>query len=248
MKRINIDLDNLLQMYKSGMLLCEIGKHFGVSWLTVRNRLIEIGHPLRSLSETRQITVSHMTQEERSRYARAAHDAVRGIRRTMEDLCKRAKGKELRQSHVTRIELICVRMLEDFGFSCITQKAIGPYNVDIAITKPPIAVEIFGGHWHSTGRHAARFRKRFDYIINAGWLPVIIWVSRDYPLEIGAIKYIVSLAKKMRRGESVRSKEHMIWGHGKPTLIGEHKFNNRPGKPGPTSRDNATGRFTSRIS
>jgi len=248
MKRINLDIDNLLKMYQSGMLLCEIGDELEVSWQTIRNRLLKVGYPVRSMSETRRISASHATQEERRRRAQAANTAVRGMRRTMEDLCKRARGKELMQSHVTRIEIVCAQMLVDAGFLCINQKAIGPYNVDIAITKPPIAVEIFGGHWHCSGRHADRFRKRFDYIINAGWLPVIIWVTRDYPLEIGAIKYIVSISKKMCGGESVGRKEHMIFGNGKTTLVGEHKFNNRTGKPSPAPRNNSTGCFTSRVS
>lgn len=247
MERIDININDLLKLYNSGMLLCELGEYFGVNYNVIRNRLIEIGYPLRSISESHKISASRSTPEERRRRAKAAHDAVRGKRQSFEHRCKIAKTREIKQVGITRIERIAGKMLVDYGFSIVFQKAIGKYNVDIAITKPSIAVEIFGGHWHTTGHHAARFRKRIDYIINSGWLPVIIWVTRNYPLEIGAIKYIISLSKKLSSGKTMGSKEHMIRGDGKFTMIGEHKLNNRSGKVSPNPRDNTTGRYTSRI-
>jgi len=226
-KKRCFDIDEAIRLYESGSLYIDIARKFGVHWNSVRSALIRRGVKSRSISEVQKIKISRLSKEEIARQTKAAHDAVRGMRRTMEDLCKRAKGKEIKQSHATRIERICAQMLWKEGFACVLQKAIGPYNVDIAITEPPITVDIFGGNWHASGRHAARFRKRFDYILDQNWLPVIIWVIRDYPLEIRAIEYIVSLAEKIRGGETIGRQEHMIRGNGEPTTIGENNFNNR---------------------
>jgi len=240
------DVDDLCRLYQAGNLECDLAKIFKITYQNVHRWLLVRGIPLRTIGDSHRIAAARSTKEERARRARAAHDAIRGLRRTMEDLCKRSKGKEIKQSHATRIEGIAVADLESHGLKCIPQKAIGPYNVDIAIEKPPIAVEIFGGSWHASGRHAARFRKRIDYLLDQGWLPIIVWVSRDHPLETGAIKYIVALAKKIRRGETTGRQEKMIRGDGQPCIIGERKFNNLPPIPSAARRNNATGRYTSR--
>jgi len=125
---------------------------------------------------------------------------------------------------MTRTEQLLCEWLAHENVKCTPQKAVGPYNVDVALDEFPIAVEIFGGHWHSYGRHATRFRKRFDYLLNAGWLPVIIWVTRNHPLEIGAAKYIISLTKKLRSGKALIRKEQMIHGGGQPCAIGKNKL------------------------
>lgn len=247
MKRINVDTNNLYRAYQAGACFREIGKQFDMSWATVRQRFIRAKLPLRSISESHRIAASHASQEERSRRAASAHNAVRDKRQTFEHRCKIALTREQRGLGISRIERQCLAFLEESGFNCIPQKAIGPYNVDIAITELPITVEIFGGHWHTTGRHARRFRKRIDYILNAGWYPIIVWVTRDYPLEIGAIKHIVSFAKKFSSSKTIRRQEQMIRGDGQPTSIGKCKFNNLPIIHGSQPRNKTTGHYTSSL-
>jgi len=244
MKRFNIDTNNLYRIYQSGALLIDIAKQFGISWDCVRQRFIRAGLPLRSISESHRIAASRVSQEERSRRVAAAHNAIRNKRQSFEHRCKIALTREQKGLGISRIERRCLYFLEERGFKCIAQKAIGSYNVDIAITKPPITVEIFGGHWHASGRHADRFRKRIDYILNAGWHPIIVWVTRDYPFEIGVIKYIVSVAEKLSSNKSIRRQEHMIRGDGELTSIGKRKFNNLPIISSSQTRDKATGRYT----
>jgi very-short-patch-repair endonuclease len=192
------------------------------------------------------LRMSQTPKKERMRLSKAAHDAVRGVRQSLEHQCKRATTREINQVAISEIEFRCADALRNRGFICVMQKAIGPYNIDIALTEPPIAVEIFGGQWHTADRHAARFRKRTDYLLDQGWLPVIVWVTRDIPFGAGAIEYIVALAEKMRRGESVGRKEQMIRGDGQPSTIGERKLNGLPPIPGPQPYDKTTGRFTKR--
>lgn len=242
----NFDIDELCRLYRADWSCVDLAKRYSVGRMVVRNRLIERGIALRSFSESHRIAAARASKEERARRAAAAHDAVRGKRQTPEHRRKIARKKEALQSHATRIERILADRLRGHGFSVVLQKAIGPYNIDLAITSPPIAVEIFGGHWHSGGRHASRYRERTNYILDQGWAFVAIWTGRDYPLESGAVKYIVALAEKMRRGKAKRRQEHMIYGNGKPSTLGERKLNGLPVIPGPQPRDNSTGRFNPR--
>lgn len=246
MIRHNLNINNLLGLYQSGMSEKKLAEKLNVSRSVIRRRLIENNISPRGRSESMYIRMSQTSKEERAHLTKAAHDAVRGTRQSFEYRCKVAKTREINRVGIGLHENICLELLQEYGLSCIPQKAIGPYNVDIAITKPAIIVEIFGGQWHTSDGHARGFRKRFDYILNQGWIPIIIWVTKYYPLGIGAIKYVVTLAEKMRRGEPMRRKEQMITGDGKPTVIGEYKLNNWPLIPGPQPRDNITGRFKSR--
>jgi len=241
-----LDVNHMRELYESNITMRDIAKIVGCTRKTVCNRLRDAGVQLRTFRENTLIVASRTSPEERSRRAEAAHNAIRGTRQSFEHRCKIAKTLESRHYNVSPIEHVCADKLRRRGFQCTCQKAIGPYNIDVAINEPTIAVEIFGGCFHATGRHASRFRKRTDYILNQGWVVIIIWVNRDHPFGLGAIKYIVALAEKMRRGESVGSKEHMIYGNGHPSTIGENHLNGITGIPRPNTRDKTTGRFNSR--
>jgi very-short-patch-repair endonuclease len=237
------DIDDLCRLYQSGFLESDLAKRFNVAYQAIHSWLVKRDVPLRSLSEGHRIAAARASKEERARRSKAAHDAVRGKRQTLEHREKIALTREDRQISISPIEMTCARALRRAGFDCTPQKAIGPYNVDIAINEPPVAVEIFGGGWHGSGRHAARFKKRIKYILDRGWSIVIVWADRDRPYGRGATKYIVSLAEKIRRGETVGRQEQMIWGNGHPSTAGEYKLNGRAGIPGPQPRDETTGRF-----
>jgi hypothetical protein len=106
-------------------------------------------------------------------------------------------------------------MLQERGFSVTPQKAIGIYNVDIAVNGTPVIVEIFGGGWHCSGHHLARHRERFDYLLNSGYFPIIVWVNGTRsPLESGAADYIIACIQDIRGTKPVWSKEKMIRGNG----------------------------------
>lgn len=244
-RKKKIDISLMVSLYNAGSSVNALSKRFDVDRRTIYKRLVEVGITPRGPSESMYIHMGQLSAKERSRRTAAAHSAIRGKRQTFEHLCKRAIGVEA-SGEGSRIEKRCISWLSDAGFSCTPQKAVGPYNVDIALDGFPVAVEIFGGNWHAYGEHAARFEKRVEYILNAGWHLVIIWVIRDYPLEPGAIDYIVSLAELISSGKAERCEEHMIRGDGELTSFGYRQLHGLPVIPGPQPRDDSTGRFVSR--
>lgn len=214
MERSTIDFSDLKRLYESGISVKQLSEHYGISRCVIVTRLHEIGITQRNRSESMFLRMSQTTPEERRRLTSAAHASIRGKRQTEEFRCKVASGIE-RSGKITRLEELVISDLKSRGISDIVpQKAIGRYNVDIALCECCIAVEIYGGNWHTGGRAARRFRERFDYLLNCGWTPVIIWISHRSPFEAGATDYIVSLVEKIRRGEAIRCEEHMIRGDG----------------------------------
>jgi len=223
MKRLNVP--DFSHDYLAGESLLAISKKLGISRPTVKQRLIQAGIAIRDGSAAQSIRSARMTPDERRRNAAHAHAAVRGIAQTEEHRCKIALTRELRQCGITRSERLLAAALRSRGISISPQKAIGRYNIDVAIDKCCIAVEIFGGNWHASGRHAGRFRKRCDYILDRGWLPVIIWVTKDYPLESSVVDYIVTLTERCCRGESLGRQEQVIRGDGHSTPVKHNPHN-----------------------
>jgi len=215
MRKYNLNIQDISKRYLAGESEQKIAKSLGVSRSVIARRLAEAGIRRRTESEIRKLMWKKITSStERKRLMSAAHAAIRDVTQSEEHRCKIAITREQRQIGIERAERILADKLRKYGLTITLQKAIGRYNVDIAIHEGSIAVEIFGGHWHGHGRHAARFRKRFDYLLNSGWLPIIIWVTKHFPLELKAIEYLVSLAKRRSSGESFRCQEHVIRGDG----------------------------------
>jgi len=222
---------DICSFYEAGMSPSLIEKKIGVS---------SAGVELRGMREAQQVRSIRMTQEEKNTLVANAHAAVRGCTHSEEHRAKIAKTNEIKGNHIFRTEKIIGDSLAKHGLTITYQKAIGRYNVDVAVHEGSIAVEIFGGGWHGKGRHAERFVKRCDYLLDNGWLPLIVWVDgRRHPLEYGAIKYIVSLSKALCSGESVRRQEQMIWGNGDITVCGCFDFNYRPAIMSRISIDNS---------
>lgn len=208
--------ESVVSMYQSGVSVKQIAYVLGHSRDWVNTRLHQAGIVPRGRSESMFLRMSQTSQEERRRLSDAAHIAAKNRRRPYEEKCKIALTRECNLCSISKAEILCREMLEARGFHCTAQKAIGPYNIDVAIDVPPIAVEIFGGGWHFHGHHAATHHKRFEFLLNCGYTPVIIVVDgRRYPLDIGAIEYIVALSEQICRGESVWCENHMIRGDGK---------------------------------
>jgi len=221
---VNLDDWAIVARYRAGESEQAIAKSLGVTRPPIRLRLLRNGIKPRGRGKAGRVRASRMTPEERRRQALAANASVRGSRKSLEFRCKVARGRERGQRNVSPTDRDCAGMLAALGYTSTLSKAVGPYNVDVALDAAPVAVEIFGGCWHSGGSHAVRHRKRFDYLIDAGWFPIIIWVTGQYPLQASAIDKVVALAELVRSGKAKRRKEQVIWGNGHPCAVGKRKL------------------------
>jgi len=244
MRKIKLDINDIKNRYAAGEAVSSMAKNLSVSRTVIVRRLKELGLSIRSGSDANKLRMSRLSVSEKLALTSAAHDAVRGVSQSEEHRRKIAHCIESKGL----FDSICEEKFSDMlGVPCTPQKAIGRYNVDIALDEFPIAVEIFGGHWHTTGHHARRFRKRFDFIINSGWIPVIIWVTKDYPVGIEAAKYVISLAEALSAGKPVGRQEHVIRGDGNVTAVGKSNLDYRATVGGDKCGDlirGKDGRFT----
>lgn len=201
-----------------------ISKQLGIERIVVHKVLVDHCIPTRSVAEANRQMMLNRSPEENRRNTEAAHLAAKGKRRSPETKKKIALARERNVSGASVYESILAEKLMAKGLEVALQKAVECYNIDIAIPEFSIAVEVFGGHWHSYGRHARRFSERFNLLLDRGWIPVIVWISNGI-LTDGCVDYIVSLCDASRLDQTTGRCEHVIYGNGKPSAIGDSKFN-----------------------
>ena len=177
--KILLDTDDLIRRYKSGETLKEIAETYNVCRPTIARRLRHAGIMLRTGGEARLLMWTKITNPvDRKAIVKKAHAAIRGKDQTEEHRVKIAWGRQMRGASDSSFENFIAETFRQRGFLPIHQFALGRYNLDIGLEEEAVAVEIFGGGWHHGGRAARRYRQRFDYILNRGWLPIVIWVGR----------------------------------------------------------------------
>lgn len=217
-ERVSLPTDKLVEMYLSGESENSIAAKYETSRTVIRNRLLKAGIAIRGQADANRLMMSQRTPEEIARFTAPMHIAARGKKRTFEQLCNGAIGKERSLSHASADELLFASWLTERGLTPIPQKATGPYNIDVAVH--PVAVEIYGGGWHAYGDHAARSHKRFEYILNNGWAAVVIWVyKRDRPLTVQAADYVVAFLEQVRSNPALIGQYRVILGDGQDVTI-----------------------------
>jgi len=219
MKRIALDVDQLIKDYLAGESVNALAKRLGVERIVIDRRLRERQVPIRGRAEAERLKWSTMTAAQRQRQTAAAHRAVRGVPQPLETRMKKAQTLQ-RQGRLHAGEQLLLDMLTAHGVPVIPQEAIGPYNCDLGAA--PIAVEIFGGYWHWHGRHAARLPKRLDYICHAGWSIVVVHLAHKWPLTDAAAAYITAYREAACCDPSLLGEYRVIRG------TGEHVSTTRP--------------------
>lgn len=198
-------VNDLIRLNKEGKTTKEIAVIYDVHVNTVRRwfRRYEI-------TARRDLGGSHqLTPERRRQVIEAAVATNTGGRRS--DAAKVAKARtcELRQTHISPLEVELVAMLRARGIDLVQQKAIGPYNVDIATGS--VAVEVFGGGWHNTHRDGVRLR----YFLNRGWSVIVVWVdTKQYPLTADAAEYVVAHCELAKSNPAAARGYRVIRGSG----------------------------------
>lgn len=188
---------HFLDLHNQGMTFTQIASACGCSLSMVGKLFSVYGYSFDSEYKTK-----------------AAHKAVKGSKRTEEDLRRRAIGKELIPPKYSRWELLFRDFLISRGIQFAPSKAIGKYNVDFAIGDS-IAVELFGGAFHSMGRAAARLHKRMEFLINNGWNVYIIWcLSNESTIFPGCFDDFIAFVKKFSGNKPMVGQYRVVWSDG----------------------------------
>ncbi len=219
-------LDNLIKRYLAGESEKKLAAEISMSRPAFRQRLLKHGVTPRNRSEGMIARWRESTDEQRVAMTANAHASVRGKPQSFELRARQAITRERNIANSPIVETILANVLRDNGLPVTLHKAIGKYNVDVAVNVPPIAVEIFGGGWHAYGRHAARFLERTKYLLDSGWNVVIIWLdARRYPFSLACADYVIAFADELRLNPTARGQYRVILGDGNLAPIRENHLN-----------------------
>jgi len=192
-KRVNIDAGYLIQLHESGISVKQLSERFNISRATIYDRFSDAGFDWRNRSEAMYTRMANTDANTRQKLSAAAHAAVRGKSRSMEELRERAITRQQTLQYVGVGETEFASMLTKKGLQCAPQLAVGRYNIDIAI--PPIAVEIHRNR--SSPLAASNNRKKLEYMRSNGWAVVFVWIKKDITeFRESQADYIVSLYKR----------------------------------------------------
>lgn len=206
----------IVARFTAGESTNALARSYSVSRQAIDRRLRAAGVEPRRQVEANRLSVSQRTPEENARNVAAAHDAVRGMKRTSAEMLLRAQVRERSQAwkddHTSALELRFGRWLDERGVPYIRQKAIGPYNVDFACDH--VAVEIHGGAWHGYGEHRERAPERFRHILSAGWNLAIVWAgARRVPMTSASADVVAEFVELITR-DHAQGRHLVVWGDG----------------------------------
>lgn len=202
--------EEIVSAYLAGASEYGLSQQYGVSRGPISRILTQAGVERRGMSKAGVVRNQRMTVRERRRQSAAANRAARS--HEMPDVMKRraALTREASGRFESSGEETLSQMLLERGLETIPQRAIGPYNVDLALA--PIAVEVLGGGWHSVKPVHA---ERTPYILDEGWHLVMVWDHEGRSaLGPSAADYLVSFAEEIRRNPPATCQYRVISGQG----------------------------------
>lgn len=229
---IALPVADIAAAYQSGESEYELSLRYGVSRAVIRKRLTDSGVTVRSMSDAGKVRASKMTPEQRAAQAAAAHTAARGREHTEAERRKGAATRERQGKVGSAGEQYLIDCLRDRGLAPVPQKAVGRYNVDIAV--PPVAVEVLGGGWHlKKAIHVERTKR----ILNEGWHLLFVWNHEgDSALTAGAADYVFAFLQEVGGHPSTAGEYRVISGGGQLLAAGSADDDQFPLVPPPRGR------------
>jgi hypothetical protein len=246
-QKARADSVKIVKAYTNGKSILELATRYRVARDVVQRLLVDAQIPLRTQSEQEQIKWSQMTVAQRKNQVAAAHKAKIGRKESMQTRKMRAKTFEkMGKRNSSPYEPELQRMLEARGLKTFPQRAVGPYNCDLAVDS--VAVEIRAAYWEKID--TPRFRKRVRYFLHAGWHVLLVMISnsgcRYLPLSPGIADQAAAFIEEVRRDRSAIRKYRVIWGKPDVTTSGSADDKKLALKYPLTNRRNlTTGRYES---
>lgn len=155
-----------------------IASEIGCTFTTVCRWLREAGIERRNPSEAKRLDMARHSRDERLRITAASRTIITGRKRSHEDLCRRAVGRQ-RKARPSKHEAALVAALEASGITPILEYAIDKFNVDLAFPNHRLAIEVHGGNWHrNSPRKVAQDAAKRLFLEAQGWRVLRFYTRR----------------------------------------------------------------------
>jgi len=223
-KLTDVQAHDLVRRYLAGETTKQLGPAFGVSSRVVSDYLKRAGVQARPshsgivawqaarTPEERSAAVSEQmlkrwesaTPEQRAAMLDPAHAATRGSIVPDERKERIALTRAERRQSDSVYEAQVAEWLRGRGVPFVQQRALGPYNIDIAIGN--VAVEITTG-WSRAKQWQPKLTKLFD----SGWHLYVIWHDVRVPLNPVVADDLVSWLQVLQLAPAQGGQYRVIW-------------------------------------
>lgn len=218
--------EKFLELHNQGMTYTQIAEACGCSPSQVGKLFTVYGYSFDTAYKTK-----------------AAHEAIKGKKRSYDDLCRRAIGKERKPPKMSRWEVIFNDWLTANNIPFTYSKACGKYNIDFAIGNS-VAMELYGGAFHAEGRAAARLNERIKYLFDSGWNVYTIWcLSKESTIFPGCLDDFIAFLERSRSDKSFRRQYRVIWSDGDFISVGSDESDYVPCVIPPARRHEALAKY-----
>jgi very-short-patch-repair endonuclease len=226
------DLTPFFERYIAGEGSVKLAREAGVHQSRFIRELDEAGITRRTIGEAVGLRYTQMTKAERQAVTLSANEAKRGRPASQVSFERRARTMEATLQLAGVSDTILAAWLGQRGVINFTlQKAVGRFNLDIAIDEPLIAVEVNGGmhipKLRALSRSLTTAVERRDYLLNSGWRLIDVMVSGgNKMLRPSCADSVIALIEEARTNEPSWGQYCMIRGDGEflPTSEAESYY------------------------
>lgn len=216
------DVDDLIRDYLAGQSEKALAYQRGVSRSVVRRWLKARGVQPRGRSDAEKVKWSAMGPEARRQQVAAAHDAVRGSKRSEAQLSKSARTLYMRR-HVRGRAGSDAGNLRDalllLGVATDQEYPWGRYNLDLAVPELRVAIEVVSHY--PNARYVPTLRERTKQLLGSGWFVVFVDLARGPSRSATRLpdvaQTVVSWVQRARSDESLNGQYLVIGRQGEPT-------------------------------
>ena len=242
-ERITLDNRDLVRRYVAGESVNRLAARYGVSRNVINVRLDNAGVPRRGRGEAERVKWAGMSAPQRARQVAAAHEARRNTPDPESAKIARAHARARKGGFDSEHERCLHDLLLERGVVCIPQFVVGPYVCDLGA--PPVAVEVFGGNWHWSGRHLRRLAARVDYLFDAAFHVLVVQQSVEHPITGAPADYVVAYVEAARRNPAAWREYRVVRGAGEVIARARSDADDRTLVPAFRVSRNAAGQYVS---
>lgn len=228
------NIDDFIEKYRAGISMKQLADEAGVARHCLKRQFLAAGVEVRGRSEAETAKWKTMDRAAIERQLSRAWESRRGSTDSAETKAARALTKFRKQLHIHRLEPEVASLLRAAGYSVSTQLPIGSYNLDLAIEKLSIAVEVVHiGASDFNGRAGTKNRPQYErlkYLLDLGWHVVfLIGTGNPKTIRLAVVgDDLLAAVKFASKNPAARGKYRVIWGHGEPSSRAQYDFHGLP--------------------
>lgn len=159
-------IEEMAELYRDGKTTREIGANFGVSKRPVEIAMKKAGIKFRTESEKKLNWWNKQNAKIRKKFNRRMIIKIKGKKQAHKHRCRIALAKQ-HNPRLSKYERLIWKKIRKHGF--IPQYAIDKFNIDFALPSKKLAVEINGGHFHSSPKKIKQDIAKRKCIEACGW-------------------------------------------------------------------------------